>query len=392
MYICITGRETDIARAELESVFVSLQILADDIVGIDFENINQSQINSLGFTKKVAKLVRNQSSLSAMAEDIAQLILADNVGNTGKLSFGISWYSQQKCDQRTYLTLAKNVKKRLQSHGRSARFIPPKANFQLNAAQVHYNSLLKKGCEVVVLDGNNESLMLARTIWEFDPDEYSKRDYNRPARDAKVGMFPPKLAQVLINVARPARDDVVVDPFCGSGVVLQEAMLAGHNVVGSDSASAMAAATRENLSWLQKQFSNTQHFDVYTADAREFDSPSKPYVIVSEGYLGPAFANPVSEQEIEPIIQDIGKLYIDFLSRVHKQANLPHCVVITLPCWQTTKGLKMLKIIDQIEKLGYTLKQFNSVSSDQLIYKRDSQIVGRQIVVLEPQPNNQEKN
>ena len=43
----------------------------------------------------------------------------------------------------------------------------------------------------------------------------------------------------------------------------------------------------------------------------------------------------------------------------------------------------MLEIIDQIKKLGYTVKQFKSVDTTNLVYKREEQIVGRQILALE---------
>jgi hypothetical protein len=63
--------------------------------------------------------------------------------------------------------------------------------------------------------------------------------------------------------------------------------------------------------------------------------------------------------------------------------NKPNSVVLSLPCWQTNNGLEMLEIIDQIKKLGYTVKQFKSVDTTSLVYKREEQIVGRQILALE---------
>ena len=82
-----------------------------------------------------------------------------------------------------------------------------------------------------------------------DIESYTKRDRERPKRDAKVGMLPPKLAQIIINLAagqlpeeklqnicdiplgepipRRLLGQTVLDPFCGTGVILQEASADG---------------------------------------------------------------------------------------------------------------------------------------------------------------------
>jgi 2-polyprenyl-3-methyl-5-hydroxy-6-metoxy-1,4-benzoquinol methylase len=98
-----------------------------------------------------------------------------------------------------------------------------------------------------------------------DIEAYGARDQARPARDARVGMLPPKLAQTIINLAagRPeTRMDkhwdsadglgrfMVLDPFCGTGVILQEALLMGYSVYGSDIEPRMAEYTKKNLQWL----------------------------------------------------------------------------------------------------------------------------------------------
>jgi hypothetical protein len=43
-----------------------------------------------------------------------------------------------------------------------------------------------------------------------DFESYSKRDYGRPARDPRTGSLPPKLAQILINLAEPNKILAVV--------------------------------------------------------------------------------------------------------------------------------------------------------------------------------------
>ena len=66
---------------------------------------------------------------------------------------------------------------------------------------------------------------------------YAMRDQKRPKRDAFVGMLPPKLAQIMINLAlgdQEPKDKLLLDPFCGTGVLLQEALLMGLKVYGTD--------------------------------------------------------------------------------------------------------------------------------------------------------------
>src|SRR5438132_1608433 len=82
--------------------------------------------------------------------------------------------------------------------------------------------------------------ILAQTVKVQDIAAYAQRDQARPKRYAKVGMLPPKLAQIIINLAvgrlpdnqlasicdipageqipRPHLELTLLDPFCGTGV------------------------------------------------------------------------------------------------------------------------------------------------------------------------------
>ena len=91
---------------------------------------------------------------------------------------------------------------------------------------------------------DGRELVIALTEAIQDIDAYTARDRERPARSAKVGMLPPKLAQILVN---SAQGSAIYDPFCGTGVILQEALLMGHEAYGSDLAAEMVDATRTNL-------------------------------------------------------------------------------------------------------------------------------------------------
>jgi hypothetical protein len=106
--------------------------------------------------------------------------------------------------------------------------------------------------------------------------------------DAFVGMLPPKLAQIMLNLATKGERGLQIwDPFCGLGTTLIEAFQAGYShLLGSDIADDMVIATQTNTS----QFA-LQNLDVFYHDARRIDTKKLtcPTVIVTEGMLGHNF-------------------------------------------------------------------------------------------------------
>ncbi|MFH0859672.1 MAG: TRM11 family methyltransferase [Candidatus Altiarchaeota archaeon] len=57
----------------------------------------------------------------------------------------------------------------------------------------------------------------------------------------------PKLARVLVNLARVREGDTMLDPFCGTGGILIEAGLIGLNVIGWDIRKELVDGTKMNL-------------------------------------------------------------------------------------------------------------------------------------------------
>ena len=82
---------------------------------------------------------------------------------------------------------------------------------------------------------------------------------DRPAFEArKVQNLPfrypitihPKYARALVNLARVRPGGRLLDPFCGTGSIVAEAVLAGMEAVGSDISEKMVEGTRNNLTFL----------------------------------------------------------------------------------------------------------------------------------------------
>jgi len=75
--------------------------------------------------------------------------------------------------------------------------------------------------------------------------------------------MPPKLARCMVNLARPKRGQLLLDPFCGVGGILIEAGLVGCRVVGCDIKPEMVKGCLRNL-----QFFGISPVGVARADAR----------------------------------------------------------------------------------------------------------------------------
>lgn len=78
-----------------------------------------------------------------------------------------------------------------------------------------------------------------------DIDSYTRRDTGK-SRDMIVGMMPPKLVQMMLNLSLDSdmKNPGIYDPFCGLGTTLIEAANMGMTrIYGSDLSKEMVTAS-----------------------------------------------------------------------------------------------------------------------------------------------------
>ncbi|WAI00968.1 methyltransferase domain-containing protein [Methanogenium organophilum] len=85
-----------------------------------------------------------------------------------------------------------------------------------------------------------------RVILHIDRGSYQ---YRNPMRRPffHPGVMMPITARTLVNLARTKTDEIICDPFCGTGGVLLEAKLCGMKIIGSDMDQMMIDGCRKNL-------------------------------------------------------------------------------------------------------------------------------------------------
>lgn len=376
MNIFVLGREKELCVAELVAKFGGVELINEQVAEIDADN--EININSLGGSIKTGEVLRRNIFNT---KDLEQIIVDEisKLKPTSKFNFGISYYGSANFGVNS---IGVKIKKSLKKLNLKARLVLPKTGNELNAASIKHNKLISKGAEFVVVQSQN-GFILARTTGCQDIDAYSKRDYEKPCRDRKVGMLPPKLSQIMINLAQPSLNDSIVDPFCGSGGLLMEASLMGHDAFGSDISQEMIVCSKTNTEWFEKNFNSKAKIEIEPAqDATQKSFNYDSYSIVTEGFLGQNFLSKPTKHLVKEQLPDLKRLYIDFFKNVLKQPKKPKSICVCMPIWIFPDERVELNLIDEIINLGYTISKFKSVRQNNLYYYREGQFTGRQILVF----------
>ena len=389
--LCILGRQSEISLAELESLYGG-----DAVTKLNSEVALLSctpDFSRLGGTQKIAQLFtvipqKNWNEIERYLVNTLPTQLADMPDR--KIHLGFSVYGMHlslKQLQKTALT----AKKALRSTGRSVRVVPNK-HLALSSAQVFHNHFTdENGAEIIICKGADNQLYIGKTTAVQDIDAYTARDQQRPKRDAKVGMLPPKLAQTIVNLAvgqLALPDDkataiTVLDPFCGTGVIAQETVLMNYAAYGSDIEQRMIDYTEANLAWLTKAFSlENPHYFTTVADATTHTWGIDFTTIAGEAYLGRPFATTPDQTTLKKVMQDVDTITSKFFKNVTRQTKPGFRLCIAVPAWHVNNAVHHLKTLASLEKLGYTRQSFVHAKTEDLIYRREGQIVARELLVL----------
>lgn len=405
----ILGRQPALSLAELESLYGAdkLQPLADGrAVLVDVDPCLLA-FDRLGGSVKFCKLLTILDTTDW--PKIEKFLLDVSPGHAatmpeGKMRLGLSAIGLKVTPKQLEVTGLK-LKKAIRNTGRNVRLVPNQA-LELNSAQVVHNQLTgPTGWELYFLrDG--QKTYVAQTVKVQDLFSYTRRDRGRPKRDTKVGMLPPKLAQILMNLAagpiaeskleniceipagqavpRTILGQTLLDPFCGTGVVLQEALLAGYDVRGSDLEPRMVDFTQANLKWLSEFTPDLPGvYDIEAGDATNHLWEEPIDLVASEVYLGRPFTTAPSAEILSQTVSECNLIIKKFLRNIHGQLKPGTRLCLAVPAWQTRPNqFKHLPLIDQIGELGYNRLDLKQVRDTDLIYYREDQIVARELLLI----------
>lgn len=338
-------------------------------------------IKTIGGTVKAGE-IKTRVPVHSSAIFEASLKILESLPKKGKFNFGISTYGQKAADTRK-IGLA--LKQELKNRGVSCRLVVSKEK-TLSSVVVEQNKLLSSGKELVyIYTGSHVLIGTTEAVQPFK--DLSARDYGRPARDDYSGMLPPKLAQIMINLGGSKTTEPLLDPFCGSGTIITEAMLMGYQQIhGSDISKKAIQDTQKNVEWMQKRYDTTTQPHLQVCDARELLKNYKKNsvrAIVTEVYLGPQRG----QFSIGKVSKELGELYQQ-VTQVFSELLMPGGrVVLALPAFIVKNQPTLLPLSFGPLRLVNPLppvKDIPGVTERQtFLYGRAGQKVWREIIVLE---------
>ncbi|MCK4540060.1 methyltransferase domain-containing protein [Candidatus Parcubacteria bacterium] len=391
-YFFELGNNPALSIAEIFSVLgarENYKIINNKILIIESETELEEKklIQRMGGVIKIGKIILEEVkkiNLENLSEYLEEQTKAES-----KIFFGFSYYGSKRINLKP---LGMETKKYFKQKGLSSRWVNSKENI-LSSVVVEQNNLIKKGFELVVIE-NKENFLVGETKAVQPFKELSFRDYGRPARDDRSGMLPPKLAQIMINLAlapfENKKNAVLLDPFCGSGTLLTEACLRDiKNIIGTDISPKAVLDAKKNINWAIKN-KGKDKARIFECDVKKIANKIQKKsidAIATEPYLGPQRGR----IDIKKTVKALEELYTKAFARFAKILKPKRRIVIIFPVFNLGKNKKVFinpeflqfkTVFPLPEKL---LEKYKNLLSKRgaIVYGRQGQRVWREILILE---------
>ena len=161
---------------------------------------------------------------------------------------------------------------------------------------------------------------------------------NLAYKDSRISLSP-RLARTLVNIANPRRKGIVLDPFCGTGTILVEALSLGMRCIGSDISKERVIQTKKNI---LKLFPDSENrFRLFVSDVTNLKDRLEGKSIssiVTEPILLPTFKARPSKKIASQLLENSKAIYTELLTLSDKVLEKGGILTIVVPLIPTLDG------------------------------------------------------
>jgi len=314
---------------------------------------------------KEAVLQKNKEAKAQISRVIASSGLIDDLLKTasGKTVFGVSVYCAEKSlrpfSRSIQRFVGSTVKRELAGYGKKSKFMGfsrERKQPQLSHIEVLKKNLVENKAEILFCVGKYETFVAA-TIAVHNPFEFQKRDVDKPVQ-RKIFAIPPRLARIMINLAACTAGKALLDPFCGVGTILQEALLSKAKAFGVDINRWCIEAARRNMEWLKDEYSlENAEYRVLQGDVHRLSQKigwEQVDCIATEPDLGPPLRQIPTTSYAMRIAGKLEPLYYSLLEEAYKVLKSHGRLVLVSPYIKTRSGKPVtMRIEEKAVEIGF---------------------------------------
>ncbi len=198
------------------------------------------------------------------------------------------------------------------------------------------------------------------TVYVPDTASYRERSTGRPFTTSEISLSP-RLARLLVNMSGVAKGQLMLDPFCGSGTILGEALLAGIDCIGLDRSRNRTELTKKNLAWILAR--TGEHgipprgpsYSVEVGDATNIEKSMKGRLldaVVSEPILMPRISSALTLEKARKLVRNSSRLYSEAIYSIAGAVRKGGRVVIVTPSLKTLEGREVSVALENLEEAG----------------------------------------
>ena len=266
----------------------------------------------------------------------------EKLGRKIKISINIQ---SQNIEERKKMSriIRSEIRQITKPKGIDAKVIPTKKDsMELSSYQYHKENIPKRGYEINCFLVKSK-ILLGLSKWVTNPFKDIKQDEERPMRFFTHGTSI-KLARTLINLSNALANEILLDPFCGTGTILLEALKQGINVIGVDKDPKCVHAAKANLNHFTSLYPSKKRikdkWSIYHHDSRNLNSVlSKNIdVLVTEPYLGPFLKKLPSKEQGKKTMRELEDLYIRVLNGSKKHLKENGRILLIIPEYQYSQS------------------------------------------------------
>ena len=382
----ISGKNWKLSLAEIAAylnareIKFSVNFFSKEFFAIDLKQDASLAIEDLGGTIKIGEaktefptqiarqafLEKDKKAQSQIASALDSSGLVEGMSKSSdRVFFGVSVYSSdsslRSMSGGIQRFIGSTIKDELTGYGKRSKFMgfsKDRGLPQLSHVEVIKKKLVENQSEVLLCIGKQQT-WVGTTVGVHNPFEFQKRDVGKP-NERRIFAMPPRIARIMVNLSACTPEKVLLDPFCGVGTILQEALLAKAKVVGVDANSWCVKAATENLEWLTREYSlEGTEFRVVQGEVSKLAQKIGQEMvdcIVTEPDLGPALRQVPTGPYAQKIIQKLEPLYFGFVEGAYRVLKTGGRLVVVTPYIVTRSGQAVtMPIGEKLGSLGFKL-------------------------------------